>query len=151
MGWVDALAGAVVAIDAAPLVYYVEEHPHYLPIVEPLFDALDAGVLRAIASTVALVEVLVVPLRNGDTQTAQAYRDILLNSDAITLVPVLPEVAERAAQLRARSQVRTPDALHLATALHAGATHFITNDTRLPALADLQILRLNDMIGHGAP
>ena len=145
MGWVDDLAGTVVALDTAPLVYYVEEHPQYLPIVEPLFNALDDGMLRAVASTIALLEVLVVPLRNGDAETAQAYRDILLNSDAMTLVPVSPEVAERAAQLRARYTVRTPDALHLATALHAGATHFITNDTRLPALTNLQVITLDSL------
>jgi len=121
--------------------------PQYLPIVEPLFNALDDGMLRAVASTVALLEVLVVPLRNGDTETAQAYRDILLNSDAMTLMPVSPEVAERAAQLRARYTVRTPDALHLATALHAGATHFITNDTRLPALDKLQVITLDSLAG----
>lgn len=145
MGWVDDLAGTVVALDTAPLVYYVEEHPQYLPIVEPLFNALDDGMLRAVASTIALLEVLVVPLRNGDAETAQAYRDILLNSDAMTLMPVSPEVAERAAQLRARYTVRTPDALHLATALHAGATHFITNDTRLPALTNLQVITLDSL------
>ena len=30
MGWVDTLRGAVVGIDAAPLIYFAEEHPHYL-------------------------------------------------------------------------------------------------------------------------
>ncbi len=145
MGWVDDLAGTVVALDAAPRVYYVEEHSRYLPIVEPLFNALDDGMLRAVASTVALLEVLIVPLRNGDAETAQAYRNILLNNDAMTLMLVSPEVAERAAKLRARYTVRTPDALHLATALHAGATHFITNDTRLPALAELQVITLDSL------
>jgi predicted nucleic acid-binding protein len=101
--------------------------------------------LRAVASTVALLEVLIVPLRNGDAETAQAYRNILLNNDAMTLMLVSPEVAERAAKLRARYTVRTPDALHLATALHAGATHFITNDTRLPALAELQVITLDSL------
>ncbi len=150
MGWVDALPGAVVALDTATFIYYAEEHPRYVSLVEPLFDALDHGRLHAVASTVALLEVLVVPLRNGDTDLAQAYRDILLGSEALTLIPVLPEIAEQAAQLRAQYQVRTPDALHLATALHAGATHFITNDDRLPAVSGIHIVLLDDLHQHDA-
>ncbi len=151
MGRIDALAaGMVIGLDEAPLISYVEEHPHYLPLVEPLFNALDDGVLRAVASTVVLLEVLVVPLRNGDNRTAQTYRDILLNSDAITLSAVSPDIAERAAHLRARYQVKAPDALHLATALHAGATHYITNDLRLPMLAELQVIALDRLAGDVA-
>ena len=145
MGWVDALMGTTVALDTAAFIYYAEEHPRYLPLVEPLFDALDQGRLQAVASTVALLEVLVVPLRNGDTNLAHAYRDIFIGSEVLTLIPVLPEVAEYAAHLRAHYQVRTPDALHLATALHAGATHFITNDDRLPAVPGIRIVLLDDL------
>ena len=35
------IAGKLVAFDTAPLIYYIEEHPHYLPIVDELFNAFD--------------------------------------------------------------------------------------------------------------
>ncbi len=31
MGWVEQLHGATVGLDAAPLIYFAEEHPLYLP------------------------------------------------------------------------------------------------------------------------
>ena len=37
-------------------------------------------------------------------------------------------IVERAAQIRARHRLRTPDALQAATAAHAGATALVTND-----------------------
>jgi predicted nucleic acid-binding protein len=145
VGWIAGVRGNLVAVDAAPLIYFAEEHPHYLPIVEPFFEALDRGELQAVTSTVALLEVLVLPLRQGDTHLAQAYRTILLNSRSLTSVPVSAAIAEQAAQLRAQFTIRTPDAIHVATALYAGAPVFLTNDTRLPVIPGITILALDDL------
>ncbi|WP_404987325.1 type II toxin-antitoxin system VapC family toxin [Candidatus Hadarchaeum sp.] len=54
-------------------------------------------------------------------------------------------IAERAADLRARYGLRTPDALQVATALHAGATAFLTNDARLKAVRELEVVLLDEL------
>jgi hypothetical protein len=41
MEWLEALRGAVVGLDTAPLIYFVEENPTYLPFVRPFFEAVD--------------------------------------------------------------------------------------------------------------
>lgn len=143
MGWIDALHGHIVAVDAAPLIYFAEEHPRYLPIVDPFFQGLDQGLFRAVASTIALLEVLVLPLRLNDKRLAQLYRRILLNSRGLTTVAVSADIAERVANLRAQFQIKTPDSLHLATALHTRAGYFLTNDRHLPSFPDLQVLSLD--------
>ena len=58
---------------------------------------------------------------------AAEYRDILLNSK-LTILEVSTSIAEQAAQLRAAHNIRTPDAIQLATAMAVGASYFITND-----------------------
>jgi predicted nucleic acid-binding protein len=148
MEWLARLEQTTVGLDAAPLIYYLEEHPRYLPLVDPFFEALDRGAFHVVASTVVLLEVLVHPLRHANARLAQAYRDILRTTDALTLVPVSPEIAEQAAQLRARFSIKTPDAIHLATALHRQAAYFITNDTRLPAGAGVEIISLDTLLGQ---
>jgi predicted nucleic acid-binding protein len=55
------------------------------------------------------------------------------------------EVAEVAAQLRATQNLRTPDAIQIATALRGGATFFLTNDARLAAVQSLQVLVLDTL------
>jgi predicted nucleic acid-binding protein len=52
-------------------------------------------------------------------------------------------VLRAAAQLRARFQVRTPDALQLASALATGCSAFVTNDRRLPDLPGLRVIALD--------
>ena len=96
-------------------------------------------------STVTLVEVLVHPLRQGNTILAQEYRELLLNQESLTVVELTPDIAETAAQLRASYNLRSPDSIQMATAILEGASFFLTNDARLPSLPGLTVLVLDNL------
>lgn len=151
MGWVEELHGQVVGLDTAPLIYYLEEHPLYLPLVDPFFAALARGDLLAVTSTVTLIEVLTQPLRHGDAALAAQYRSLLLDNRAIAMRAVSAAVAEEAARLRATYALRTPDAVQLAVAIAAGALSFVTNDARLAAVSDLQMVILDQVRRSASP
>ncbi len=145
MEWVDSLQGELVGLDTAPLIYFIEEHPTYLESVRYFFQAVDRGDFKVITSTVTLLEVLVQPLRQNNTDLANEYRDILLNSVNLRTVGISESVAEQAARLRAEHNIRTPDAIQLASAIEEGASFFVTNDSRLPELPSLNLLILDDL------
>ena len=145
MGWVKDLAGQTAALDSAPLIYFIEDHPLYSVKLAELFEAAESGSVHLVTSTVTIAEVLVHPFRSNRQELVQAYRDILLGSSGITTIAVSPEVAELAAKMRAEHQIRTPDALHLATALLAQALVFVTNDRELPKISGLEFLLLEDL------
>jgi predicted nucleic acid-binding protein len=63
----------------------------------------------------------------------------------MTLRAVDVEVAERASELRAKYNVRAPDAIHAATSIVEGADAFITNDTRLKRIAEVNVLLLSKL------
>lgn len=121
MEWIAALRGATVGLDTAPLIYFIEEHPKYLPRLQPFFEAADRGQFRIVTSFVTLLEVLVHPLRSGREDLAREYRDILLRSANLTAIPLGEQIAEEAARLRAAQNLQTPDAVQLATAKSAAA------------------------------
>jgi predicted nucleic acid-binding protein len=146
MEWLEALRGSIVGLDTAPLIYLIEENSTYLPLVRAFFEAVDRGEFRVTTSILTLTEVLVHPMRHGDQELADQYRQILLHANEVTTVSVSEAIAEEAAQLRARHGLRTPDAIQLATAIHSGASSFLTNDGRLPEFASLNILVLNQLI-----
>jgi len=54
-------------------------------------------------------------------------------------------IAERAADLRARYNLRTPDAIHIATAIVAGCDAFLTNDLALRRVTELRVLTLSTL------
>lgn len=137
-------------IDTAPVIYYIEEHPKYLPLVDEIFPKLsnDGTNIYAFSSIITLTELLPHPLRQNNQDLANRYRDFLLHSRNFILFPVDEIIAERAAEIRAQYQCRTPDALQLATAIAHNATLFITNDKRLKNFPDLTILILEDYLSQ---
>jgi predicted nucleic acid-binding protein len=143
--WVSKLHGRLVALDTAPLIYFIEEHPTYLTQVEPFFEALDRGELRVVTSTVTLLEVLVQPLRQGDLALMARYRAILLGIAGLDTIPVSTAIAEEAARLRATHRLAAPDAIQLATAFVEGADAFLTNDIRFPRPVTPQVLVLDEL------
>ncbi len=81
MGKLESLiAGRVIAFDTAPLIYYIEENPTYLPVVEELFESIDVGTVQGLTSVLTLLEVLVRPLRDREENIADKYRMILTSS-----------------------------------------------------------------------
>jgi predicted nucleic acid-binding protein len=145
MEWLTRLQGQIVGLDTAPLIYFIEENSTYLERVCAFFTAMEQDEFQVISSTLILTEVLVHPLRTGNTALAQHYRDILFNQENLAIVSVSPAIAELAAQLRATYNLRTPDAIQIAAAIQGNAAFFLTNDARLPAIPDLEILVLDQL------
>lgn len=146
MEWIVQLQGAIVGLDTAPLIYFIEQNPTYLEMMRLFFRILNQGDFLVITSVVTIPEVLVYPLRQGNITLAQQYRDILFNSQGLTTIEVVPNIAETAAQLRADYNLKTPDAIQMATAINEGASFFLTNDGRLPSLPGLSVLVLDQLI-----
>ena len=146
MEWVKALRGQTVALDTAPLIFYIEQNQLYIDCVRPFFVSLAQGHFHVVTSTVTLVEVLVHPLRYGDEALAHRYNDVLLSSPNISMLPVTHTIAQEAAEMRARHNLKTVDAIQLATALSKGATTFVTNDRGFPDDCGIKILRVKDTL-----
>ena len=145
MGWIDALRGEIIGLDTAPLIYYIEENSKYLPTLQPFFEALDRREFSIVTSTVTLLEVLVHPIRQNNHQLVQQYKSILRNVAGIEMLPLDINISENAAQLRGGYNIRTPDAIQMATAIQAGATYFLTNDIALPEIPNLQNLVVENL------
>lgn len=145
MEWIAQLQRTIVGLDTAPLIYFIEQNPTYLEMMRLFFRTLNQGDFLVVTSVVTIPEVLVYPLRQGNITLAQQYRDILFNSQ-VTTIEVAPNIAETAAQLRADYNLKTPDAIQMATAINEGASFFLTNDGRLPSLPGLSVLVLDQLI-----
>ena len=137
MGQVTVPASGTVYVDANAVIYRVERIEPYLTAAAPLWDGLDHGTVEVETSALTLLEVLVKPLRDGNAALVALLRAVLLGTAGLRCLPVSLGVLELAAELRARYGLKTPDAIHAATAQVQGSVLFVTNDAgfrRVPAL-----------------
>ncbi len=133
------------AFDTAPIIYFVEANPTYDTLVTAIFQRVESGEITGVTSVISLCEVLVHPIRNQNLDLKQRYRDILQNSPNFSTRLINSMVAERAAELRAKYNLRTPDVLQIATALEIGCEAFLCNDKNLKRVTELRILILDEI------
>lgn len=83
-------------------------------------------------SELTLAELLVVPCREGNDELIGRYDNWTTTNDYLEVGPVDRSVLWPAAVLRGNyPNLKLPDAIHLATSLRFGCTHFLTADLRL--------------------
>jgi predicted nucleic acid-binding protein len=124
---VDTITGTLY-LDSNIIIYIVEREPRSYPILSAILARANTGQIKLLSSELAILECLVVPLRNQDDELIRDYSNILLSSD-IKLIPVSVDVLLEAARLRALNpRLRIPDAIHWATAILGQANYLLTND-----------------------
>ena len=77
----------------------------------------------------------------------EQYLRLLLTNSNLDVVTVDVQVAQAAAELRAKSGVRLPDAIQVAAAMVTKCEAFVTNDRSLKQITAIQVLVLDDLLG----
>ncbi len=133
-------------IDANILIYTVERAQPHVEALRAFWRWTNAQNLVVLTSELTVLESLVGPLKASNQRLTARFRRLLFQSANLRLVPVSRSVLERAAQLRAYTpSLKTPDAIHAATALEADAMTFITNDMQFRQVPELNVVTPYDL------
>ena len=135
-----------IAIDANAFIYLFEAPGLLARATAAILDAAELGKVTVVVSTMVLSEIAVGPVTAGDETLVERYADAVRGARGVQIVPLTAEIAIDVGIIRGRHRVQIPDAVHLATARHAGATAIVTNDERMPALPHLEVVRLADLV-----
>jgi predicted nucleic acid-binding protein len=145
MGALTLPASGLVYIDTMTLIYTVERYPAYLPLLGPMWQTAQTGSIEIVSSELTLMEALVGPLKSGNATLENAFEQALLGTN-MRLIPIAQPILREAARLRATTKLRTPDALHAATAQQAGCVLFVSNDVGFRGVASLPLVILDDLL-----
>jgi uncharacterized protein len=116
----------LIYLDSCLLIYAYENNPLY---GESVRTALSKQPPEKIAiSPLTKMECLVKPIKTGNLVVQRYYEE---SFESFSWLPMSDAVYELATLIRARFNLKTPDALHLACAQHHGCEALWTNDERL--------------------
>ena len=132
-------------LDASSIIYSVERNEPYFTLLAPAWQQAAAGQFVVVCSELVIAETLVRPIREGNADLAAAIRDVF-SAPEVELIPTTRQLWEDTARLRAQTGLKTPDALHAATALRSGCTLFVTNDADFRRVHGLPIVILDDLL-----
>jgi predicted nucleic acid-binding protein len=120
-------------IDTSVLIQIVEHANRATREQVAFADAVSSRQVLAFSSDLTLSECLVHPFRDRNEVLAQLYVDVFELESDINPLPVTRDILVEAARQRSLLKVKTPDAIHIATAKLAGCECFVTNDQKLAA------------------
>lgn len=116
--------------DSMLFVYWLENNPRFAARVAAIHERMRERKDELITSAVTLGEVLAGAYRKGPESRAAEVRTALL-SLLSEVVPFTADAADSYAKIRGRTNISSPDAIHLACAATAGTDLFLTNDENL--------------------
>ena len=147
MGSIALPSDGAVYLDSSALIYGLERHDPYFGLLAPAWQQAARGELVLVSSELALAEVLVRPIREQSEVLIRRYHDLFGASD-VRLVPASRQLWEDTARIRAKHGLRTPDALHAATAMEERCDLFITNDGDFRRVTELPVIVLLDVLAN---
>ena len=119
-------------VDANIIIHLVEHKDDLSRALTDLFTAQDNGQPFLVTSEFTLTELLIGPCRDGDDRLVYRYEASTWSNNQLEVVPVTRAVLWDAAVLRSQySTLKTPDAIHVSTAIGMRCSHILTADQRL--------------------
>ncbi|MBU1152799.1 type II toxin-antitoxin system VapC family toxin [bacterium] len=136
----------VIGLDTMGFIYHFEKNPTFGPLTRTFFQHLQEGEGKSqgIISVLVVGEVLTGAKKVGNDQMILVYRHIFSTFPNLTVADITTETMEIMSDLRAKYGLRTPDTIHLATALLNKAEGFLTNDKQLRQVDELDVIIWED-------
>ena len=132
-------------LDANTVIAIVESGHSLNAAQHSFLENVDAGRVFATSSEIALAECLVKPFRDLDAAAISSLLDFLNGRRTLPLVPLSRGVMIKAAQVRAATDAKLPDAIHIACAVDAECTVFLSSDKRLRTPNPMRRLAFDDL------
>ena len=132
-------------IDTAPIIYYIEAHQEYGPLMKEIVDCFQTNDLSAFTSVITITEVLPKLVSQNRGKLVEKFLNFLRNGKNFNLIEISADIAESAGRLRGKyDSLKAMDAIQLSAAINAGADAFITNDIKLKQVEEIRVIVLKD-------
>lgn len=134
-----------VFIDTAPIIYFLENSPLYMELMEKFFSRCVKEHIQIVTSTLTIEEYLVLPYSYGKMEYVDNFKRFIEYMD-IEVVDIDAEIAEQGAKIRGQyKNFKAMDALQIAAAVAKKCDMFFTNDKQLRQEKELPCITMEDI------
>ena len=134
-----------ISLDANIILYYLHQDKNFGKQSLRLLTAIKNR--TKVISTLIYAESFVYIFEQADESLEKKQLKALEKIPKLKIVAPTKKICLLAAQLRAAYRLKTPDAIHLATAIDSGCDVFITNDDNLKKVQEITVFTLRDIKG----
>lgn len=132
-----------IGLDVNIILYYLHQDRAFGKQSLRLLTATK-GKIKVISALV-YTEAFVYVFEDDDESLVKKQLKALESIPRLQIIDPTKQICLTAAQLRAAYKLKTPDAIHIATAIDSGCDVFITNDDNLKKVQEITVLTLRDI------
>jgi len=130
----------VVALDTSIFIYHLEDHPKFGSLAEIIFELAEKNRLKIISSIISPIEILTGYEKAKDFNARSNFIQMMNLFPNIEIYNLASNLVDQIVNLRVKYNLKTPDAIELATAIENKAEVFITNDKKLKKIKEIKII-----------
>jgi predicted nucleic acid-binding protein len=144
MGLIDLLKGKRVYFDTNIFIYIIEGSLQYQNIIDDIAQSIIQKDFEIHTSYITLTEILPPLVKRGDKDIISGTIEFVRNKGFFQLSNADEEICLQAGFLRGELKMKTPDALHVATAIKQNCNVFLTNDAGIRVPQNMQRILLSE-------
>lgn len=126
-------------LDSNCLIYYFENNSKYAQKVEDIFNLSIQNNIKLITCNLSLMELLVLPIKLKNKRIIKLYKNLDKHIPNFTFANVDEKTFVKAAEIRATTNFRSPDSIHLASSIVNNCDTFVTSDKQLQGFNQVKI------------
>lgn len=136
-----------IGLDSMGFIYFLEDNSNFANLAEIIFELAEKDEAVIISTVLAPIEVLTGYRKTKDSAAENEFIQMVQDFPNIEIYDLDFRMIERVVDLRAKYSIKTPDAIHIATAIENKADIFVTNDAALKKIKEIEIVCLKDYAG----
>ncbi len=135
-----------IGLDSNIIIYFLDGDQRYANSCREIFSSIEKKKNIGVTSDLSYLESAVPAMRTKDVATLTLIKGFFLQMPGLKVVMPNFEILDKALYLRAVYNMKTIDAIQLATAIENGWTLFVTNDKKITRVKEIEYLYLDDTI-----
>ncbi len=142
------LRSTSLCLDTSALIYHLEDVSPYSDFTEQIFRSVAVGTTRCVISSLSVAEIFTKPFAQQNQAVISIIENFLLTFPGLEIIPTSYSIARKAAELRAKYRLKTPDAIIVATGLMTSCEGLVANDKQWKRLAkeNINIVILDEQV-----